>query len=260
MMTMPLRPFLLLIALLACPPIAAAQSMQDDEDEVATIPVYDIELIVFEYVDGVRGSREDWAYIDTGREANRLALEAEAEARRAAEAMLAGETPESDMAPVADDTASLLPGTENGESRETPLALEFSRIDASAYRLQEQYERMRNSRDYRPLMHVAWRQPVYDQANETTLALDRLGKLPTSLAAMASIYVNRFLHLTLDLELAGGPALTTGDGAPQSTIYRLNERRKMRSAELHFFDHPRFGALALISRTDETRPAVTPDQ
>ena len=140
------------------------------------------------------------------------------------------------------------------EPPDEPLPLEYSPVDPSAYRLQDQYERMRNSRDYRPLLHVAWRQPVYDEANETTLALDRLGALPPSLAAIASIYVNRFLHLKLDLELAGGATLTTADGSPQSTIYRLNERRKMRSAELHFFDHPRFGALALISRTDETRP------
>ena len=248
---MPMRPLLLLIALLAYPAIAVAQSAQSAGDDVATVPVYDIELIIFEYVDGVRGSREDWAYIDTGREAARVAIAAEAEARRAAELAMGGETsaPTAGTEVVVDDTDVLLP-----EPPDEPLPLEYSPVDPSAYRLQDQYERMRNSRDYRPLLHVAWRQPVYDEANETTLALDRLGALPPSLAAIASIYVNRFLHLKLDLELAGGATLTTADGSPQSTIYRLNERRKMRSAELHFFDHPRFGALALISRTDETRP------
>ena len=37
---------------------------------------------------------------------------------------------------------------------------------------------------------------------------------------------------------------------------RLKERRRMRSKELHYFDHPRFGVIALI--TPYTPPAEVP--
>ena len=93
-------------------------------------------------------------------------------------------------------------------------------------------------------MHTAWRQPVYGPEEETTLDLARVALLPSELGATASIYVTRFLHLKLDLALADRGALVT---APETLVYRLSERRKMRSTELHFFDHPRFGALALIT-------------
>ena len=70
----------------------------------------------------------------------------------------------------------------------------------------------------------------------------------------ASLYVTRFLHLKLDLDLAhiAAPAPDT-----DTLIYHLTERRKMRSTELHFFDHPRFGVLALISPVESGPPDAT---
>ena len=79
---------------------------------------------------------------------------------------------------------------------------------------------------------------MYGPEAETTLDLARVALLPPELGGTASIYVTRFLAF------ADRGAPVTG---PQTLVYRLSERRKMRSTELHFFDHPRFGALALIT-------------
>ena len=223
-----MRCFFLAIALLVCAfswHFASAQSVDDTPGEDVA-PEFIVELIVFEYVGGVLGSREDWRYIDTGRDAA-------ADELRRSQPML--------REPV-DQPLPEQPSADSAEIE--PLPLVFSPVPDSEYRLTDQFAKLRASRNYKPLLHTAWRQAVYDQDNETTLHL-----APTALNGDASLYVTRFLHLKLELELA-----KNSGGAGQSTdsvVYRLNERRKMRSAELHFFDHPRFGALALISRTDQ---------
>lgn len=218
---------LLLLAVLSSVGYAQEPTVQEPSAVEAT-PVYDIEIIVFEYVNGVRGSREDWAYIDTGRP----------DAERAA-ALLQPMESELDE----DEDSSQL---ETNVPPSPPVAFSFTPLDPAAYRLGDQYQRLRGSRDYRPILHTAWRQPVYPEENESTLQLSSVARTPAALGGDISLFVNRFLHLSLDLRLAADR-----NGA-ESLVYKLNERRKMRSAELHFFDHPRFGALALISRTDDT--------
>ena len=191
-------------------------------------PVYDVELIIFEYVSGVRGSREDCQYIDTGRDqaARELALMSPPEALADA---LEIDTTDLDEEPTLVE----------------PVVLSFEPLAAEQRRLGEQYQRLRNSRDFRPIVHTAWRQPVYPASQETTLQLSSVaGNTPANLGGEISLFVNRFLHLTLDLQLAGQ---RTG---LDSLVFKLQEQRKMRSAELHFFDHPRFGALALISKAN----------
>lgn len=210
--------------------IALPAASQTEPDEPP--PVYDVEIIVFEYVSGVRGSREDWAYIDTGREAAAIQHALQMAARTDSDAIDSGEEP---AAPESVDPTA----------ETDTVAVSFSRLDAADYRLGDQYQRMRSSRDYRPILHTAWRQPVLPAEQETTLQLTSVARVPDNLGGEIRLFVSRFLHLTLDLKLAGERSGT------DSLIYALTEQRKMRSGELHFFDHPRYGAIALISRTDE---------
>ncbi|MEL6868745.1 MAG: CsiV family protein [Pseudomonadota bacterium] len=216
--------------------IIAPALAQDDVDVALTEPdpVFDIEVIVFEYVEGVRGAREDWRYIDTGRDAVARTLP------DTVAAMLAG-TGAQDSAQTTDDE----PVPALSQPRKS---LQFEPIASDNLRLSDTYARLRNSRDFRPIAHAGWRQPVFDRNNETTLDLARVARLPSNLEGKASVYVSRFLHLTLDLQLAGNRAVSSG---LDSIVFSLNERRKTRSGELNFYDHPRFGALTLISRTDQ---------
>jgi hypothetical protein len=136
------------------------------------------------------------------------------------------------------------------------------------YRLAAHYEALRRSAQYRPVAHFAWRQAVFDRAQATSMDLP--ANVPTSGAHIdgsVRVAVERYLHLHLDLQLhdSVAPATVTSleahsapsaDAEPQSTWqseppatpeFRLRETRRMRSKELHYFDHPRFGALALIT-------------
>lgn len=67
------------------------------------------------------------------------------------------------------------------------------------------------------------------------------------------LYSRRYLHLALDLrwtQLDDGGAASSGELLPESVLrsFRLNETRRMRRNQLHYFDHPRFGVLARVTR------------
>ncbi|MEO0576052.1 MAG: CsiV family protein [Pseudomonadota bacterium] len=229
----------MLIATVGCLCFSSIAAQTDDQDSAPEPdPIFDIEVIVFEYVSGVKGAREDWRYIDSGREA------AQAEHTLKASAKTLDE-------PAQDDDVS---GADTDVVEFKPLTFEV--LTDEQLRLDAQLTKLRNSRDFRPLIHTGWRQPIYASDNETTLDLARVARMPATLDGTASVYVSRFLHLTLALDLADNRV--GGGTSTDSVIFSLDERRKMRSGELHFFDHPRFGALALISRTDTETTASEP--
>jgi len=128
------------------------------------------------------------------------------------------------------------------------------------YRLDAHYEALRRSAQYRPLAHFAWRQAVLDRDRARAL------QLPASSAQAGGAYIDgsvrvaveRYLHLELDLQLHDARTAVfrpdAGLEAQSLPDIRLKERRRMRSRELHYFDNPRFGALALI--TPYTPPAA----
>ena len=217
---------------------------------------------------GPRDGREDFAYVDTGR----AAVQAEREALLSAPL----ESPTGDPygAPAterpagdADGRTPSADGTAGDERDDDPDAgldahrpLEFQPLPTEQWRLAETADRLRRNGRFDTLVHTAWRQPVYGPDEETSLDLARIAAVPARLGGTASLYVTRFLHLKLDLDLAHLAAPAPGT---DTLIYHLSERRKMRSTELHFFDHPRFGVLALISPVDdalpEARTTETPD-
>ena len=223
----------------------------EDPQETPPPPEYDVELIIFEYVGGAVGAREDWRYIDTGR----AAIEA---AMTPAPGM--GALSFSDDEPGGDGTTGDADDTDMPAANAEPMPLVFTPLTAGQLRMADTAQRLANSRDYKPLLHVGWRQTVYGPADVTTLDLAQLpGARPAArLEAAASLYVSRFLHLRLDLALAKPTGASFDASGLDTLVYRLDERRKMRSGELHFFDHPRFGALALISKPQPASDASQP--
>ena len=108
-------------------------------------------------------------------------------------------------------------------------------MGTSSYRLSGVWQALRNSGQYRPLRHIAWRQPAASEANTP---LVQLGDDPgDDVFGTVKLTRSRFLHLTLDLRVR------EGDG-----VYRISTRRKMSANELHYIDHPLIGILARVSR------------
>lgn len=97
-------------------------------------------------------------------------------------------------------------------------------------------------RGYQPLWHQAWIQPPGDREGVVLPLLAALGqgRATPGLDGTISLTRGRFLHLGLDLRWQPGPALEA----------EMTQRRRIRSGEEHYFDHPRLGVLALVQPVD----------
>lgn len=137
----------------------------------------------------------------------------------------------------------------------------YTLLPAHSRQLGAQFEALQRTRgELEPLLHQAWRQPVAasDGAEPIYLGPEsshRSELPPPPFEGLISISVNRYLHVNLDillrganreLPLAAPDALST----PTRGSIRFQASRRMRSGELHYIDHPRLGALILISRVE----------
>ena len=119
------------------------------------------------------------------------------------------------------------------------------------------------ARGYHVLFHRAWRQPAYDRARAVgypvhTPAAGRHG----SVSGTVTLLKERYLHLDVDLRMTTGAAVTApyADGPGGAPVYRLSERRRIRSGELHYFDHPRFGMIARVTPYVSPEEQATPEE
>lgn len=176
-----------------------------------------------------------------------------------------------------------LPGaTETGQSADEPVA--YRVLSDSDFKLSALTNRLLNARDHTTLLHVAWRQPVTtdqsfagvrihsdvyredaaprgESVESSGVGADVIdGEAPAHdggtvpLEGVVKLSRGRFLHLNLDLRYrkAAPPGNSNLFGLFQRQSvaderYRLQQARRVRSTELQYFDHPRFGAIVLIT-------------
>ncbi len=156
----------------------------------------------------------------------------------------------------ADEAGAGEPVPESG-----PIA--FARLAPDQHRLGGVVRRLSGSRGYRVLEHVAWRQPGFGgrRARAVRLGQPPLVEQPPAPEAPAvapiempapevapvegivRLRVGTGLHLALDLLFA----------AAEQPL-RLTEQRPLRLGDLHYFDHPRFGALVQVSLYQPPQP------
>lgn len=151
----------------------------------------------------------------------------------------------------------------------------FRALPAEERALSGAWGQMRRSRDYRPLYHVAWRQPVDhpDKAKQIYFSLlpadggQASDFNPPKLEGVLKLSIKRYLHLDADIVLhrpaaAGDPRANQGSYgfAPRFRHYRMQHSRRMRSGKLHYIDHPVIGLLAVAERyvPPEPEPVETP--
>jgi len=131
-------------------------------------------------------------------------------------------------------------------------------LPADTWQLKNAEGAMKRSPNYRPLLHLAWRQAVPPRAdgNPVELPQTQTGQAGEQayVTGTATVSLGRYLHLALDLQLH--PSLSDLEEAGLDIFeipqFRLTESRRMRGKELHYFDHPRFGVLAIITPYKKT--------
>lgn len=263
-------------------PLAYGQSTQQvapGSSQLDAAPVdvreYSVELIVFEYADGAAGTTEVFLpdALETPYFGDAAGMERETG---------------SDDAYPADDTVTagndgLRPPPPEPQVLEEIATLGrsgFERLPAGERRLTQIYQRLSTLDAYRPLLHVAWRQPPVDEKFSVPINLRRLGNAPLRLDGTVNLYLSRFLHLVVDLSLEDKSAqrmpgeidrLRNSNGygddrfgfeagsVARSVFYHIKEDRIVKNGELRYFDHPKFGVIARIDRVEKTDPNLRDD-
>ncbi len=121
---------------------------------------------------------------------------------------------------------------------------------------------LRRRRGNRVLTHVAWAQAIPERDAPQPVNIDGglvFDDVP-QLTGRIAVTRGRYLHLHADLaytepelgqRLVDHPIRAFGDVQPVIPLFErryalIDERRRMRPGELHYFDHPKFGMLAQI--------------
>ena len=175
------------------------------------------------------------------------------------------------------------PGRPDLSEAATPGTDGVTLLGSSDYRLSNDERRLRRSSRYRPVLHMAWRQSAGSLKEGRAVHIhgsDDAGTVDGSV----KLSLGRFLHLGLDLlyrpggssaspppgsgDTAGGLAPAATDSAPPSVsssvetptpgVYRMRQHRRMRSGEVHYFDNPVFGVLAVITPYEPPAPKPAP--
>jgi hypothetical protein len=116
----------------------------------------------------------------------------------------------------------------------------MSPLSPTSFRLSDVEGALRLSRGYRPLFHLAWTQPGLGTGRAMPVHIIS-GETPdgTIIEGTVTLARERYLHLYVDLVMYSDDGLTPP--------FRLAAHRRMRSRELHYIDHPRFGVLAIVT-------------
>ncbi len=151
---------------------------------------------------------------------------------------------------------------------------EFLVLAEKDFTLHTIYEHLQRLDAYDPLMHFAWTQSTYPDQKVEARALSSFTTPPNGLEGELTLYLSRYLHLAVKLQL---DATAAQDAEPYDgnhfdfreemvvsypVRYRIDEDRIFRNGDLRYFDHPKFGVLAKITRNenqdmnDTERPAA----
>jgi hypothetical protein len=128
----------------------------------------------------------------------------------------------------------------------SPLQQGLENLPDSQFTLNDVAGALQRSGAYQVLAHRLWRQVGHDRHSAVPYLVNSAqGSAHYGLDGSITLIRERYLHLAIDLTLTS-----------PTSLYRLNETRRMRSGELHYFDNPHFGVIARVTPygSDETAP------
>lgn len=99
--------------------------------------------------------------------------------------------------------------------------------------LDDEAEKLKKSGDYQIYKHYAWGQQSLPFSRAAIYSLAE-----PQLQGFVKVYADQLLFANIDLEFQG---------------YRMNEKRRLKLNERHYFDHPRFGILMQVSRLEKPK-------
>ena len=226
---------------------AMAQEMLGDIEleEVPEIRRYTVEVIVFLYAQEVM----------TGSE------------------IFPRDQPEPELLPLEEDIEFVEELPEEPAEELEPLPdVELVMLDEADFQLGDIMDRMGRLDVYEPIMHFGWTQATWPDEQTEAIPLQRLAPPPVGLDGELTLYLSRYLHLVVDLRLEAsddmvikqdeveqlgdvtlGDLLNSMEAQPGELLayYRIQENRILKNGELRYYDHPKFGVLAKVTRVED---------
>jgi Peptidoglycan-binding protein, CsiV len=154
------------------------------------------------------------------------------------------------------------PGTTEEPVETTAAPFHFRLLTPEEFELDGIYATLERLSAYTPLLHGGWVQPGLPEDQARAFDLSLLGTVNPR--GSIELYVSRFLHLNVDLSYQ---AQSVGEqygwhGTDPSSLgafslaprYNLHAERRLRSGEVHYFDHPAFGVLVQIRPSPPSQP------
>jgi hypothetical protein len=211
-----------LLSLLLILPAVAQEPADDIEEQ--EIRRYTVEIIVFKYAEDVSSGSE----------------------------VFLGDKIEFDEDEL--EILALRPFRSVGDFKPLP-DIEFVLLEEEDYQLTEALGRLQRLDAYEPIMHFGWTQATWPEEQTEPLSLYRFASPPADLHGSLTLYLSRYLHLVVDLQLDNPVAspLDYSTIQPQRgpVRYVINENRILKNGELRYYDHPKFGVLAKVTRVEE---------
>ncbi len=226
---------------------AMAQEMLGDIEleEVPEIRRYTVEMIVFLYAQDVMAGSE----------------------------IFPRDEPEPEALPFEENTGFVEePPEERGRGFEPLPDIELVMLNRADFQLGDIMDRLKRLDVYEPIMHFGWTQATWPDEQTEAIPLRRLARVPAGLDGELTLYLGRYLHLVVDLQLEApdvkvinqdeverlgdvtvGTLLNSME-APSGELpayYRIQENRILKNGELRYYDHPKFGVLAKVTRVED---------
>ena len=262
--------------------LASSQTpAQDSEPEKSALPTrYEVELIIFRHLDQSGNTPEIPAAASMVQDSPfDLQL---AEIPTEETVLIAGDTVAGQQfwtTAADDDGHRMSPGRREqvvsflllSPRAEWP---DFLPSDQKSFALNGVYNRINRLDAYEPLIHLGWVQPAMSTDEAKPFRIVNQSNGPVEITGTVTLYKERYLHLALDLALESGladEASTPAAEIPQKRVFGLNmpvtenkpaqqpnathklqQTRRIRVSNTHYFDHPLFGVIATVSEIEET--------
>lgn len=225
---------LLPLALLLAAPLTSAQDAADDAPEAPQY--YQVEVLVFQHLDQSRNTPE---------------------IPRLPEPELA-EKLEQDLARLGDEQISIAPEADSTTADDAEVNDHDSPwfpVANTNLMLNDTVARLERLDAYDVIAYTGWGQQAPDVTLAEAVDLAELGIDPDLVNGSIELYQRRYLHLAVDVALAGDGDSLSSDNLFESgpAAPAIKDSRRIRLEELQYFDQPQFGVIAVVSRIEAGR-------
>jgi len=115
-------------------------------------------------------------------------------------------------------------------------------------------EKMASGNSYRVLSHKRWIQSAEPKLDAQPVRVQTAEGASIQLDGTIKFYMSRFLHLDVNLSMQDLISGAYGSDNPADVnTYSIKEHRRIKSVDIHYFDHPKFGALIQVQLVEISR-------